>query len=177
MRPSNRTKIIAAALKMGADTPDATLQQIAHAAGVTKQGLLYHFPDRVALQQALIQHVFSCWEHEMSQILGRPLEQAEVAERVRAYAQVAARGHSVEGEARIYAEFVYRVGDLSWYQDWARRWFLESPAGVSQDPRLLTAWLAANGLWSVLTSRKIALSAQDVEGVLEQIAALTAPHA
>lgn len=177
MRPSNRDKIVGAALKLSAHTPDVTLQQIAQAAGVTKQGLLYHFSDRVALHQAMIEHVFSRWEHEMSQVLGMPLEQAEAAERIRAYAQVAALGHSVEGEARFYAQFVHRSGDLSWYQDWAQRWFFPPAAGAPLDPSLVTAWLAANGLWSALTSQKIVLTSRDVEGVLGQIAALTAPRA
>lgn len=168
MRPSSRDRIVETALRVVAVSPEASLTEIAEAAGVTKQGLLYHFPDRQALREAMLALIFRRWEQEMERILGCALDAASPGERISAYARLAARGTVVEGESVVYAEIVYRSEDLSWYDAWVRRWFFDD-ATDRQPPARLAAWVAANGLWSVMTSGKLRLDDDDVRGILAEI--------
>lgn len=50
---SNRAKILAAACELLGQNPDATLEEIAQAAGVVRRTVHGHFPGRVALLEAL----------------------------------------------------------------------------------------------------------------------------
>ncbi|MDT7841881.1 TetR/AcrR family transcriptional regulator [Streptomyces justiciae] len=50
---SNRAKILAAARELLGQNPDATLEEIAQAAGVVRRTVHGHFPGRVALLEAL----------------------------------------------------------------------------------------------------------------------------
>ena len=172
MRPSSRDRIVQAALRLSVSAPEATLQQLAKAAGLTKQGLLYHFADKRALQLAMLDHITERWESELEGELGAPLHSVTAGQRISAYARVAARGHVVEGEATIFAELAYRVGDLSWYDNWASQWFFTDTGG-SPSPALMTAWLAANGLWSTLTLNKVHIGASEVQGIISEIDRLT----
>lgn len=179
-RPSAREPILESALKLVArrrdvDTP---LADVADAAGVTLAGLLYHFPSKQHLHTALLQLIIRRWESEMEMVLESPLSAATTAERILAYATVAGSGHVVPGENVFFADLVHRQPDQALFEEWVDQTFAVPPEiSPSQRARLLTAWLAANGLWSTLTARKRPLSPGEVADVLDQITALTASDA
>jgi len=175
-RPSARSRIVEAALTAGAAVGESvTLEVVARSAGVTKQGILYHFPERRDLRSAMLEHVLARWEQEMHRVLGGPLEAAAVPDRIRAYARVSAHGDVVPGEGVLFAEILARPDELPPYEAWVQRWFAP---GEHDDParraRLLTAWLAANGLWSVLVTGKRRLARAEVAAVLAVVDDLTA---
>lgn len=53
-RPSRRDQVLAAAEAVAALPGRLTLDRVAEAAGISKGGLLYHFPDRESLLRALV---------------------------------------------------------------------------------------------------------------------------
>lgn len=173
MRPSSRDQIIEAALRASASSgrSDVTLDAVGRAAGVTKQGVMYHFPNKAALRRAMLERILSDWEREMSKELGNDLTEATPGARVAAYARVAARGHVVQGEPALFAELLRHVQEFDRYAEWAESWFL---FGVPDEERgrILAAWLAANGLWSALTAKKLTLTSDDVEAVVKVISGL-----
>lgn len=74
-----------AGIRVGAPV---TLESAAEQAGLTKPGLMYHFPTKEALMLALIDHVTDRWADKMVARLGMPYENATVADRIRAYVEI-----------------------------------------------------------------------------------------
>ena len=83
MRTSQRSEILEAALRVmnAAEGGDITLDAVAHEAGLTKPGLLYHFRNRDVLLAAIVDHAAANVENDMTATLGKPLENANATER------------------------------------------------------------------------------------------------
>ena len=152
-----------------------TIDAVAEQAGITKGGLLYHFPSRTALLSGVYEQLAADWEKEMVSAAGKPASEATRAERLAAYVRVA--------RSMTRAELVF-MADGAAHRDLfapcaevAARWTTPLPQpGVDdryprEELRMLTARMAADGLWSyeALTGEPIpqALRVQ----LLEHIAA------
>ncbi len=169
VRPSSRERIVDAALRaFAAAEGDVTVDAVARVAGVTKQGVLYHFADKRELRLAMLDAVLRRWERHMEAELGAPLADVEVGARIRAYARVSARGDVVPGEAELFAQVLAHADEATVYAAW-----VESTFAASDDAHLTTAWLAANSLWSTLATGKRRLGPAEVERVLAVIDELT----
>ncbi|GAA1450173.1 TetR/AcrR family transcriptional regulator [Nesterenkonia lacusekhoensis] len=90
MRQSKRTLILEAGSRVvQRDGVTAlTYESVAQEAGVTKGGLLYHFPSRKALLLALHEHVAGQWEAAMEADAGGPAAEVDADSRFRAYARL-----------------------------------------------------------------------------------------
>lgn len=71
----------------GGSNGSVSLDSAAKQAGVTKPGLMYHFPTKEALMLALVDHVVDLWEEQLTATLGVPVEEAGPVARIRAYAE------------------------------------------------------------------------------------------
>lgn len=151
MRPSKRDTILQAALSV-VETDGVTAvtyESVAAASGLTKGGLLYHFPSRDAMILALHEYQAQHWDDEMIDALGKDLDEASQDERLAAYARVSARG-ATGAELLLMLE---ASTDSELSKPWKRvitRW-VPDPASIDPtDPRALqkmVAYLAADGLW------------------------------
>ncbi|MBZ8176398.1 TetR family transcriptional regulator [Corynebacterium poyangense] len=67
MRRSKREKILESAVKIIEESgPDAvTYEALAQASGLSKSGLIYHFPSRDDLMLAIHEHLAQAWEQEL----------------------------------------------------------------------------------------------------------------
>jgi AcrR family transcriptional regulator len=156
MRSSSRTEILDAALRVvdAVGGADITYESVAREAGLTKAGLMYHFPTKDALMIAVIEHVIARWQGELGEMLDAPLEESTLADRVRAFVSFAGQGGVTQGEFVVFSEAVRRPELSGPWLAYLRTWF-----GFGEDADavpLLLVWLAANGLWiaeatSVLT--------------------------
>lgn len=177
MRPSQRTALLDAALRLlrGPDGIDITLDAVAREAGVTKPGLMYHFPSREALMLAIVDHAAGSLERAMVERLGGPLTAATPAARIRAYAEVAAEGADCRAEYAVYTEAAYRPSLAGPWLERMGRWF-ELPAGLDGPTRaaLTVARLAADGLWAAEATGVFPPVAEDREAVVALIRSLTA---
>lgn len=90
MRQSKRTLILEAGSRVvQRDGVTAlTYESVAQEAGVTKGGLLYHFPSREALLLALHEHVAGQWEAAMEADAGGPAGEVDAESRFLAYARL-----------------------------------------------------------------------------------------
>ncbi|WP_236621892.1 TetR family transcriptional regulator [Dermabacter hominis] len=151
MRTSKRDSILQAALHV-VETDGVTAvtyESVAAASGLTKGGLLYHFPSKDALVLALHEHLAERWDHEMINVLGKDPDEATQDERVTAYARVSAR--SATGPELLLMLEASTDSELN--KPWRRvisRW-IPDPAEIDPtDPRALqkmVVYLAADGLW------------------------------
>lgn len=147
MRSSSRSEILDAALRVvdAVGGADITYQSVATEAALTKAGLMYHFPTRDAMMIALIEHVITRWQGELQEVVGKPLEESTLSERVRAFVLFAGEGGVSHGEFVVFAEAVRRPELSRPWLEYLRTWFGFGD-GIDTTP-LLLVWLAANGLW------------------------------
>ncbi|MDO5082510.1 MAG: TetR family transcriptional regulator [Arachnia propionica] len=163
-RASNRTQLLEAAIRVAEreGLPAVTLESVATEAGLTKGGLLYHFPTRRALLVGVYTHLAELWHADMVAELGSQPEDADPGERLRAYIQVSS-------QAMSKAELVYLADagdDPDLTEDWKRvsdRWILPIEEAAATHPGVAVACLAADGLWvhDALSGRQLPQEVRD----------------
>lgn len=84
-RPNTRTAALDAALTVLVQDGVLSLDSVARAAGLTKPGLMYHFPTKEALMSAVVDHVLDRCEASILQRLGADPSTADPARRIAAY--------------------------------------------------------------------------------------------
>lgn len=173
MRSSSRWQILDAALRVvdvvgGADI---TYESVAREAGLTKAGLMYHFPSKEELMIAVIDHVISRWQAELRDVLGVPFEQSTLAERVHAFVTFAGEGGVTKGEFVVFSEALRRPALSGPLESYLRDWF---GFGESSDVTpLMLAWFAANGLWIAEATGIVIVSDAQRAQLLRSLAELT----
>ncbi|KOX11293.1 TetR/AcrR family transcriptional regulator [Nocardiopsis sp. NRRL B-16309] len=151
MERSTRTRILDGALDLlraeggGSVTLDAAARQ----AGLTKPGLMYHFPTKEALKLGIVDHVAARWEEMLLDRLGGPLDAASPHRRTRAYVEVALTAPFDRADYAVCTDALYRD---AFHQTWERRfgpWLLLPDDLPDQDrARLTAARLLADGYWT-----------------------------
>ncbi len=123
-----------------------TFEGLAAESGVTKGGLLYHFPSREALVEAIHRHVAEQWSAAVQGVAGgREAEQLEDRERVEAYLR--STREATRAELLLMLEAADNRSLHRVWRDVLDRW---APANGSDDDagvRRLIVQLAADGLW------------------------------
>ncbi|MFI7114820.1 TetR/AcrR family transcriptional regulator [Nonomuraea sp. NPDC050227] len=150
-----RCRILDGALELlraeggGSITLDATAKQV----GLTKPGLMYHFPTKEALMLGVVDHVAERWEALLQEHLGQPFETASPYQRIRAYVEVALTERFDRADFSIFSDALYR-GALT--DTWTRRlgpWLaLPDDLPAADRGRLTAARLLADGYWTVATT-------------------------
>lgn len=156
MRQSKRTEILRAAthIVQRDGVTALTYESVATEAGLTKGGLLYHFPSREEMLLALHEHVAGQWEASMEAEAGAPAEDLTAAQRLDAYVRTSQNPD--RAELLLMLESARDPAAQAAWDTVHERWSPPTPssetehAGVGDvDPDLLPflARLAADGLW------------------------------
>lgn len=151
MRKSRRTEILDAALRVidQNGVTSVTFEAVAEEAGLTKGGLLYHFPSRDELLYALNDYLAQQWEATIQQHAPRAIDETTPRERLAAYVEVAPLAAS-RAELLLFLE---TVNQPTMHQPWRGvmdRWTpaTDTSAEMSEDDlEMFVARLAADGLW------------------------------
>lgn len=129
----------------GAITLDAAAKEV----GLTKPGLMYHFPNKEALMLAVVDHVAYRWEKLLLDQLGQPLETASPHQRIRAYVEVALGASFDRADFAVFSDAHYRSALT---ETWVRRfepWIaLPDTLPDMARARLTAARLLADGYWT-----------------------------
>lgn len=151
MRPSARSAILDAAFRLvGQDSGAApiTYESTAREAGLTKGGVLYHFPTREDLVLAVTEYVARRCVAAMEELAEVPLAEASATQRIRAYVQVAVGDRLTRADLAVYAE---ALADPALGAPWDRvlgPWLtVDDVQNPRQRARLRAARYAADGLW------------------------------
>ncbi|MFI7539452.1 TetR/AcrR family transcriptional regulator [Streptosporangium sp. NPDC049376] len=151
-RPNARPAMIEAALRVVEERgiTALTLDAVAAEAGVTKRGLIYHFPTKHALLAGIHEFLADRVERGLREATGKEPEEATLAERTRGYV-LACTGASTRLETRLIAE---AGNEPDWMAPWQRvydRWFPGDAAPIDENDdeamRCLMARMAADGFW------------------------------
>lgn len=132
-RTSRRDLLLEAASRVAAEPGRLTLDRVAAVAGVSKGGLLYHFPDRDSLLRALVQEHVRAFE--------AAIEHADDAEWARRYVRqtLATAG----ADQRLVAVAAQDLSLLEPLHARMAAWH----ARAARHPGLLTVLLAADAVW------------------------------
>jgi AcrR family transcriptional regulator len=125
-----------------------SLDTVARAAGLTKPGLMYHFPTKSALMDALVDHVVDSQEKELARWLAVPVEQASAHQRLGAYVRWALQGHHRRSDLVMTSD--PRLADRMmrrWTQRFQRWVDVPSDVPAHEQARLHAARLLADGAW------------------------------
>ncbi|MFD4725029.1 TetR/AcrR family transcriptional regulator [Streptomyces seoulensis] len=153
-----------------------TLEAAAKEVGLSKPGLMYHFPTKEALMLGVVDHVADRWEKLLLEQLGRPLETATPAQRIRAHVDVALNTPFDRADFAIYTDAHYRTALTD---AWVRRiepWLtLPDDLQGAVRARLTAARLLADGYWTAAATGVFPVPGRDraellavVEGLLAE---------
>lgn len=140
-----------------------TLDAVAIETGMTRAGLLYHFPSREALIAATHRHLTELWERDLASSAGKSAADATDQERHEAYVRVCTNAaRRVELLLMLESAEGGEVGNL--WQQVIERWApavpnVEDERGIDR----FIARLAADGLWinEALSSQPISEKLRD----------------
>ena len=176
MRPSNRTAIIEAAHRVAERLggTDFSYETTASEAGLTKAGVLYHFPSREDLVLAVVEYVARSWEEAMLEALGHPLAEATPAQRIRAYVEVAAGDDVSRADFAVYADALCRPAHVGPWNEVFSRWFDLEGCSPDERARLMTVRFAADGLWVAKATGTLPPTTDDYDGLVAHLLSMTA---
>ncbi len=125
-----------------------TFESVSSEAGITRGGMLYHFPSRDALINAIHAHLATNWEASMEAVAGKPAVELTAHERHMAYARACAQS-ATRAELQFMLE---SATDQALAEPWGavlERWAPPVPTDTEDQAALddFIARLAADGLW------------------------------
>ncbi len=181
MRPSHRTSVLDAALRLldregGAEISyDATARE----AGLTKAGVMYHFGTREELVLGVVEHAARRCEAAMRVVAGGGPADLSPARRTRAYVEVAVGGDLSTADVAVFADALYRPHHAGPWRAVFAPWFdLSDCPDPDLRARLCAARLAADGLWLARATGLFAPGADGqpaVDDVVAQVRRLLEP--
>lgn len=149
MRPSNRTAILEAAVSVieRDGITSVTFDSVSAASGVTRSGIIYHFPSREDMVGAIHAHLAQQWERHLEAACGKPASEASATERLAAYIRVCATA-ATRGELQMLLDSPHSEHQQAWDQV-VERWIPERVDAQQTGPvgPQALALLAADGLW------------------------------
>jgi len=167
-RPSQREALLEAALDLVRAGGSLSMDSAARAGGVSKPGLMYHFPTKQALLEALIDHLIDGYERDLEGLLPKGLD-ASPEDRIGAYLIWATTYTHDAADLVMLADPKLR---LPMSDRWAERFrpWAELPAGMpaARRARLNAIRLMADGCWYSEATGVLPLSAEDRQAVLTE---------
>ncbi|MGF0313463.1 TetR/AcrR family transcriptional regulator [Rhodococcus sp. IEGM1428] len=150
MRPSKRSDILAAAARLVQREGIAAVRydSIAAESGITKGGLVYHFPSREELITALHEYLAAQWDQAVAAATGKPADQATETERLEGYVRAATQG-ATRAELLFLLEGSTTSDHAAAWDAALTRWVPPAPTTVTDavTAEAFVTRLAADGLW------------------------------
>ena len=93
MRPSSKDALVAAAVEIVHEEgyQGLTFEALGQRTGLTRSGIVYHFPQREMLVEQVCTVLAAAWDKEIAQHLNVPVDAASPLDRARAYLDAALR--------------------------------------------------------------------------------------
>ncbi|MCQ3023883.1 TetR/AcrR family transcriptional regulator [Pseudomonas savastanoi] len=151
-----------------------TLDAVAAETGMTRAGLLYHFPSREDLLLATHEHLANAWEQGMASSAGKAISETTPAEKHAAYIKVCARS-ARRVELLLMLESTDNPELATFWQRVMDRWAPPPTANNYQELDAFIARLAADDLWAheALSAQKLPQELRD--RVVSRLVAMASP--
>ena len=166
-RPSSRDDILDCALDLLREGGAMSLDSAARAAGVTKPGLMYHFPTKALLMQALVDHLVDGWERELRRRLpAQSEERPSVHDRLTAYVDWVCEGDFDSSDLVMFSDPRLREPLTTQWTVRMRPWVhVPEHLPEAERSRLVAVRLLADGIWFAQASNALPLDDAEVERV------------
>lgn len=171
-RPSAKQEVVQAALRLAGQvgTRELTFEAVADAAGKTKGGVLYHFPTKEDLIDAVIAALIDAWEADSLRHLGTPFDEATREERIIAFLLASTEPAT---DLAAPADLLVMV-DVARDERYVRRWreLRDRWVGDVADltVRQQVALAAADGIWLDEATLQAPFPAERRREVLDELA-------
>lgn len=177
MRPSKKTDILEAALRVieKEGITAVSFNSVAAEAGMTKAGVLYHFPSREAMLKALHRYDTLQWKERLEKTAGGKAEELSLAKRLESYIRV-------NSDSATYTDLVLLLETITDKQAaniWVEvldDWTPPQPPAEFNETELnqIIAQLAADGLWQYEATTRYTLSERAKEQIIERLTHMAA---
>lgn len=142
-----------------------SLESVATHVGLTKPGLMYHFPSKQALMQGLVEQAAERWDELLrEQAQGAP-EELDAFVRHRAYLKVATRIEVTRADYWIFTGALYHSALAETWEKKLAPWFAVEGLNARAASLLNAARFCADGAWMSEATR--IFPAQDLHAVRE----------
>ncbi|WP_256837030.1 TetR/AcrR family transcriptional regulator [Micrococcus sp. Mcc89] len=148
VRESKKTMILDAAIQVIEEDgiTAVTFDSVAAAAGITRAGIIYHFPSRDDLIAAIHQRLADRWERQLEIACGKPTAEATSMERLTAYILTCSTAAS-RAEFQMILDSQHTQHKAIW-EDLIDRWTGRSERDEAERDQMTSlALLAGDGLW------------------------------
>ncbi|RUP82332.1 TetR family transcriptional regulator [Glutamicibacter protophormiae] len=136
---TTKTEILDSALEVLRSGGTLTIDAVARAVGITKPGVVHHFPTKETLTVAVTEHLLDGWEEELAARAG---DRTEPVDRLRAYVELTLLGEMDVADVALVADLRLREKLAALWSARMSSWFGELDA-----PALVAARLMADGAW------------------------------
>lgn len=144
-----------------------SLDSVAHACGLTKPGVMYHFPTKSALMDALVDHVVDSQENELSGYLDVSPEMASPRERLGAYVRWSLQSDHHRSDLVVLSDPKLADRMLARWTKRFHRWVqVPADAPPAEAARMHAARLLADGAWLADSSNTFPLTKTEKPQVL-----------
>lgn len=124
-----------------------SLESVAQEAGLTKPGLMYHFPSKEALMLGLVDHAAEDWARRLRERTGRSSEELSSVERHRAYVTVATTAEVSRADYWIFSDALYHPKLSRAWSEHLGPWFDTDGLDGRAVSLLTAARFCADGAW------------------------------
>jgi len=166
MEPTTRDQVLDRACDMLREGGVLSLDSVARAAGLTKPGLMYHFPTKQALVLGVVDHVTEGYRAALRALLPGGLEESAWTDRVRAYVDWAFTAELDAADLVVFSD--PRLRDALAERWAARMSSLVDAPGDTPAPlqaRITAARLLGDGMWLARALGTPTLSPTQITGV------------
>jgi AcrR family transcriptional regulator len=153
--PDSRRLIMEASTAILRDPqgPALTLESAARGSGLSKPGLMYHYPTKGALVRGVMEHLVAQWSARLAAEVGRPCEEASSRERIAAYVTMIAGSEFDLADLAVFFQMHYRAEMTEVWVQHMEPWLaIDDTLPVAERSRLMAARLAADGYWFAVAS-------------------------
>lgn len=124
-----------------------SLESVAQQAGLTKPGLMYHFPSKEALMLGLVDHAAEDWAQRLRTHTGHPSYELTSFERHRAYVTVATTAELSRADYWIFSDALYHPKLARAWGEHLGPWFDTTGLDEGAVSLLTAARFCADGAW------------------------------
>src|SRR5699024_297627 len=141
-------RILLAAREMLSADGTVSLDSVARQVGLTKPGLMHHFPSKEAMMVALVDAVIDQCEDQLPQTLGAAPADAGAVARIGAYARFVLAQDFHRSDVVVFADpRLHRTLVARWEERMTPWWSVHEEATETMRTRLLAVRLLADGAW------------------------------
>lgn len=152
MNTGTRARILQAAKELAEENDSIqgvkiSLESVSQRAGLTKPGLMYHFPTKEALMLGLVEHAARDWYERLREHTGADPEDLSVFDRHRAYVTVATTAEMSRGDYWIFADALYHPALAETWHRCFGPWHATDDLSERARSLVTTARFCADGAW------------------------------